>query len=63
MHYLHTSSDFAHINERKELTHKYRRTIVNEQWLKHHLTTKGVHSVSDVFYAEIQKDGTLHVDR
>ncbi|MDX8344613.1 DUF421 domain-containing protein [Rossellomorea sp. YZS02] len=36
---------------------------VDEQWLKQQLTTKGIHSISDVFYAEIQKDGTLHVDR
>lgn len=36
---------------------------VDEQWLKQQLTTKGIHSVSDVFYAEVQKDGTLHVDR
>lgn len=36
---------------------------IDVQWLNRQLNTKGIHSVSEVFYAEMQKDGTLHVDR
>ena len=36
---------------------------IDVQWLNQQLNTKGIHSLSDVFYAEMQKDGTLHVDR
>ncbi|WP_041089519.1 YetF domain-containing protein [Jeotgalibacillus soli] len=31
-------------------------------WLKHQLEQAGVTSISDVFYAEIQQDGSLYVD-
>jgi uncharacterized membrane protein YcaP (DUF421 family) len=36
---------------------------LDEQWVKAQLTSLGISSISDVFYAEIQKDGTLAVDR
>ncbi|MDA7028547.1 DUF421 domain-containing protein [Bacillus sp. CLL-7-23] len=36
---------------------------LNTQWLQQQLQSSGVHSVSDVFYAEVQKDGTLYIDK
>lgn len=32
------------------------------QWLNDQLQSAGIDSVSNVFYAEVQKDGTLHID-
>lgn len=36
---------------------------VDEDWLLQQLHAKGIQSVSDVFYAEIQKDGSLFIDK
>ncbi|MFC4411433.1 DUF421 domain-containing protein [Chungangia koreensis] len=36
---------------------------LNKQWLDQQLQSKGINSVSKVFYAEVQKDGTLYVDK
>ncbi|MGV3466072.1 MAG: YetF domain-containing protein [Heyndrickxia sp.] len=36
---------------------------LNEQWLTQQLNSAGIHSVSDVFYAEVQKDGSLYFDK
>lgn len=33
------------------------------QWLEKQLHQEGIHSVSDIFYAEVQKDGTLFIDK
>ncbi|MFC3039181.1 YetF domain-containing protein [Virgibacillus xinjiangensis] len=35
---------------------------LNQDWLEEQLKVSGVQSISDVFYAEVQKDGTLHID-
>lgn len=35
---------------------------LNRQWLNEQLKQAGIHSVSDVFYAEVQKDGKLYID-
>lgn len=35
---------------------------LDEDWLKKQLDNAGVESVSDIFYAEIQKDGSLYID-
>jgi uncharacterized membrane protein YcaP (DUF421 family) len=35
---------------------------LDEKWLEQELQKSGIQSVSDVFYAEIQKDGTLYID-
>lgn len=35
----------------------------DKQWLEQQLKQSGVDSVSDVFYAEVQKDGTLYIDK
>ncbi|MFD2682409.1 YetF domain-containing protein [Bacillus seohaeanensis] len=34
----------------------------DKEWLEQQLQSAGVHSISDVFYAEVQKDGTLYID-
>lgn len=36
---------------------------LNEQWLDQQLNSAGIFSVSDVFYAEVQKDGSLYIDK
>lgn len=36
---------------------------LDKQWLEEQLKHSGVAAVSDVFYAEVQKDGTLYIDR
>ena len=35
---------------------------LDRQWLEQQLKLSGVDSISDVFYAEVQKDGTLYID-
>ncbi len=35
---------------------------LDQQWLENQLKGSGINSISDVFYAEIQKDGTLYID-
>jgi uncharacterized membrane protein YcaP (DUF421 family) len=35
---------------------------LDQQWLERQLKLSGVNSISDVFYAEVQTDGTLYVD-
>ncbi|WP_166000605.1 DUF421 domain-containing protein [Bacillus sp. Cs-700] len=36
---------------------------VEEDWVIQQLKVQGIQSVLDVFYAEIQKDGTLYIDK
>ncbi|WP_332308742.1 DUF421 domain-containing protein [Halobacillus mangrovi] len=36
---------------------------LDQNWLEQQLKLSGVNSVDDVFYAEVQKDGSLYVDR
>lgn len=36
---------------------------LDEKWLNHQLQLAGVHSLSQVFFAEVQQDGSLYVDR
>jgi uncharacterized membrane protein YcaP (DUF421 family) len=38
------------------------RLNLQKNWLEQQLTQNGIQSVSDVFYAEIQKDGSLYID-
>jgi uncharacterized membrane protein YcaP (DUF421 family) len=35
---------------------------LNEEWLNQQLENNKINSVSDVFYAEVNKDGTLYID-
>jgi uncharacterized membrane protein YcaP (DUF421 family) len=34
-----------------------------EDWLEEQVKLAGAKSISDVFYAEVQKDGTLYIDK
>lgn len=36
---------------------------LDHAWLKNHLEQQGIHDPSEVFYAALQSDGTLYVDR
>ncbi|MCP8616234.1 YetF domain-containing protein [Salirhabdus salicampi] len=36
---------------------------LNERWLKTQLQQQGVQSAKEVFYAEVQNDGTLYIDK
>lgn len=36
---------------------------LDQQWLEEELKRSGVDSISNVFYAEIQKDGSLYIDQ
>ncbi|CQR46803.1 hypothetical protein BN1058_01078 [Paraliobacillus sp. PM-2] len=36
---------------------------LNEEWLHQQLKVQGIKSISDVFYAEIQKDGSIYIDK
>ncbi|MFK2825338.1 DUF421 domain-containing protein [Bacillus sp. B190/17] len=39
-----------------------RKLNLDKKWLDQQLQSAGVNSVSDIFYAEVQKDGTLYID-
>lgn len=39
-----------------------RELKLDENWLDQHLKSAGVNSTDEVFYAEVQKDGTLYID-
>ena len=39
------------------------RLNVNEDWLMKELEKSGIGNVSEVFYAEMQQDGSLYIDR
>ena len=44
-------------------TNNLSRLNLNQQWLDQQLQQSGIQSISDVFYAEIQTDGTLYIDK
>ncbi len=50
------------INEGRILSSNLEKLNLDTQWLNQQLTSLGIQSISDVFYAEVQKDGTLYVD-
>ncbi|WP_458414833.1 YetF domain-containing protein [Schinkia sp. CFF1] len=35
---------------------------LDREWLEEQLHLSGINSISDIFYAEVQKDGTLYID-
>ncbi|KPL60240.1 YetF domain-containing protein [Rossellomorea vietnamensis] len=53
----------ALIEDGQVVMNSLRELQLDESWLKEQLTSQGITDMSDVFYAEIQKDGTLAVDR
>lgn len=40
-----------------------KRLDLQEEWLLSQLQHKGIQSISEVFYAEVQKDGSLYIDK
>ncbi|MFZ0477166.1 MAG: YetF domain-containing protein, partial [Halobacillus sp.] len=36
---------------------------LDQKWLHQQLKSAGVPSISEVFYAEVQKDGSLYIDK
>jgi uncharacterized membrane protein YcaP (DUF421 family) len=50
-------TDGAIVNE------NLKKLNIQPEWLDHQLLKAGVKDVSDVFYAEIQQDGSLYIDK
>jgi uncharacterized membrane protein YcaP (DUF421 family) len=47
----------------KVIKNNLKELNLNEEWLHNQLKQQNITSVKDVFYAEIQNDGTLFVDK
>jgi uncharacterized membrane protein YcaP (DUF421 family) len=43
-------------------TNNLRRMNLDEQWLNQQLQSAGVNNLTEVFYAEVQQDGSLYID-
>jgi len=54
---------FSVIADGTILDENLKKLNLNKQWLHEQLIAAGVKSVSDVFYAEVQQDGTLYIDK
>lgn len=52
----------AVISDGKINIENLKKLNLSKHWLDQQLQTAGVHSISDIFYAEVQKDGTLYID-
>ncbi|RBW68336.1 YetF domain-containing protein [Bacillus taeanensis] len=50
------------ISDGKVVTSNLEKLNLDTQWLEKQLQLSGVKSISDVFYAEVKKDGTLYID-
>lgn len=50
------------INDGRIITSNLEKLNLNTQWLEQQLQLSGINSISNVFYAEVQKDGTLYID-
>lgn len=50
------------ISDGAVVTNNLSKLNLNHKWLEDQLQQAGVTSVSDVFYAEVQQDGTLFID-
>ena len=50
------------ISDGKIKQENLKKLNLDEQWLERQLKLSGVDSISEVFYAEVQKDGTLYID-
>ncbi|KHE69043.1 DUF421 domain-containing protein [Halobacillus sp. BBL2006] len=53
----------AVINDGKVNERNLEELNLDQNWLNQQLETAGVQSIEEVFYAEVQKDGTLYVDK
>ncbi len=47
----------------KIVEHNLKELNLDREWIQTQLKNSGVGSINDVFFAEIQSDGTLHVDK
>jgi uncharacterized membrane protein YcaP (DUF421 family) len=52
----------AVVSDGKINTINLEKMKLDKEWLEQQLQSAGVNSISDVFYAEVQKDGTLYID-
>jgi len=50
------------VSDGEIITENLRKVNLDKEWLDQQLHSAGIHSISDVFYAEVQQDGTLHID-
>jgi uncharacterized membrane protein YcaP (DUF421 family) len=50
------------INDGRIIMSNLEKLNLNTEWLEQQLRLSGINSISDVFYAEVQKDGTLYID-
>lgn len=50
------------ITDGRIITSNLEKLNLDKQWLENQLQILGIKSISDVFYAEVQKDGTLYID-
>ncbi|MED5017912.1 DUF421 domain-containing protein [Paenibacillus chibensis] len=57
-----STSSMAVISDGKINRENLKDLNLDENWLDRQLRSVGVNSVVDVFYAEVQKDGTLYID-
>ncbi|MBS4171841.1 DUF421 domain-containing protein [Bacillus sp. FJAT-49736] len=51
------------VSEGKIINGNLSKLNLDEQWLEEKLKDAGIPSISDVFYAEVQKDGSLYIDK
>jgi uncharacterized membrane protein YcaP (DUF421 family) len=50
------------ISDGRVVSSNLEKLNLDTQWLEKQLQLSGIKSISDVFYAEVQKDGTLYID-
>lgn len=58
-----TSVPMSIISDGKINKDNLKKLNLDEQWLHEELKASDIHSISDVFYAEVQKDGSLYIDK
>ena len=46
----------------KVIENNLKKLNLQEEWLQQQLRQNGIHSVSEVFFAEVKQDGTLYID-
>jgi uncharacterized membrane protein YcaP (DUF421 family) len=53
----------AVISDGKIISSNLEKINLDKPWLEEQLQLAGIYSISDVFYAEVQKDGSLYIDK
>lgn len=51
------------ISDGKIVKKNLKELNLNETWIRKELKKNGIHSFQEVFYAEIQKDGSLFINK